>query len=156
MSRINPQDWYWTLDKWATGIPPANADKIVDVAKRLIDEFVESNPNLTKEEMTVFCNDLWAEYNRCRWMPCNPYVYNFQKDDYTALIEKALSPDVQQIDIDTLGEYLACWGDERVETGERYPLGDGRYIYPVYSRWPDRYGAHSLLKYEITSPPDTE
>lgn len=149
MNPINPHDWYWTIETWEDDISPANASTIISIANKAIDDFVEANPDATSEEMTIFCDNLWSEYCWCRWMPTEPQTLSFSKGDYSALLEKALSENARQIDIDTLGEYLAYWGEDRAKTEERYSLGSGRFLYPIYSRWPDRHGCYSLLRYEI-------
>lgn len=147
--KINPQNWYWTREKWADDIVPANVRMIINVANKAIDEFANSNQNLTTEEMTAFCDDLWLEYKWTRLMPSEPQTYDFEKSDYTILLQRALSPDALQIDIDTLGEWMECWGEDQKLDENRYSLGNNRYLYPIYARWPDRHGCHSLLRYEI-------
>lgn len=139
----------WTLEKWADDIPPANARTIIDIANRAIEEFAKSNPTATNEEMIAFSDELWGEYCWIRWMPSEPLTYGFEKSDYTTLLQKALSPDAAQIDIDTLGEWLACWGEDRKVSNDCYQLDNGQYLCPIYSRWPDRHGTYSLLRYEI-------
>ena len=53
---------YWSINSWGDSLPPINADKIIATANELIDEYAESNPDASEEELHDYANALWDDF----------------------------------------------------------------------------------------------
>jgi len=74
--------------------------------------------------------------------------FNDSYYEYDALLEKAMSAEATQTDIDALGNWFENWGND-FWNGEYFEIDKDHRLYPVYEEIENEDGTFDLKGFEI-------